>query len=113
MPSAPGSRWTFIIGTVLEAAGGRSKRKATKAVELSAKDGRKLTGYIVARDATGRDPPRTRHTAAETKLAPRRRGPRKRAIGSFMPAGLVDRASPEPDLRDLFRYLSELGESRR
>lgn len=94
----------FIIGAVLEPQ--REIKESYEAVELSAKDGRKLTGYIVARDATGvtlREPA----TGAETKLAPADVAGEKQ-IGSFMPAGLVD-ALPRADLRDLFRYLSELG----
>ena len=94
----------FIIGAVLEPQ--REIKESYEAVELSAKDGRKLTGYIVARDATGvtlREPA----TGAETKLAPADVAAEKQ-IGSFMPAGLVD-ALPRADLRDLFRYLSELG----
>ena len=97
----------FIIGAVLEPQ--REIKESYEAVELSAKDGRKLTGYIVARDATGvtlREPA----TGAETKLAPADVAAEK-AIGSFMPAGLVD-ALPRADLRDLFRYLSELGKPR-
>jgi len=94
----------FIIGTVLEPQ--REIKESYEAVELSLQDGRKLTGYIVARDASGvtlREPA----TGAETKLAPADVAA-ERAIGSFMPAGLVD-ALPRADLRDLFRYLSSWG----
>jgi len=94
----------FIIGATLEPQ--REIKESYEAAELTAKDGRKLAGYIVARDATGvtlRDP----GTGAETKLAPADVAGEKQ-LGSFMPAGLVDALS-RADLRDLFRYLSELG----
>ena len=60
----------------------------------------------VARDpqqTTLRDPA----TGTETKFASGDIAEQKQ-LGSFMPAGLVD-GLPRNDLRDLFRYLSELG----
>ena len=94
----------FIIGTVLEPQ--REIKESYEAMQITAKDGRTALGYIVARDAAGttlRDP----STGAETKFAAADIAETK-AIGSFMPAGLVD-ALPRADLRDLFRYLTELG----
>jgi putative heme-binding domain-containing protein len=94
----------FIIGAVLEPQ--REIKESYEAMEVTAKDGRVVLGYLVARDAeslTIRDPAtlaETRFTIAEVE--------KQRTTGSFMPAGLVDQLSRE-ELRDLFRYLSELG----
>jgi len=71
----------------------REIKESYEAVELSLQDGRKLTGYIVARDASGvtlREPA----TGAETKLAPADVAA-ERAIGSFMPPASWTR-SPAP-----------------
>jgi putative heme-binding domain-containing protein len=94
----------FIIGAVLEPQ--REIKESYEAMEITAKDGRIMLGYLVARDAeslTVRDPT----TLAETRFT-KGEVAKQRAIGSFMPAGLVDQLSRE-ELRDLFRYLSELG----
>jgi putative heme-binding domain-containing protein len=94
----------FIIGATLEPQ--REIKESYEALQLTAKDGRTALGYIAARDpehTTIRDPA----SGAETKFA---NGDIKeqKQLGSFMPAALVDNLSRE-DLRDLFRYLSELG----
>jgi putative heme-binding domain-containing protein len=94
----------FIIGAVLEPQ--REIKESYEAVQITAKDGRSALGYIVARNSAGatiREP----FTGAETHFATADIGAEKQ-IGSLMPAGLVD-ALPREDLRDLFRYLSELG----
>ena len=97
----------FIIGTVLEPQ--REIKESYEAMEVTGKDGKVAIGYIVARDAKGttvRDP----GTGAETQFAAADSASTK-MIGSLMPAGLVD-PLPRADLRDLFRYLSELGKSK-
>ena len=84
----------------------REIKESYEAMQLTAKDGRTALGYIVARNAEGttiREPA----TGAETKFAAAEIAETK-PLGSFMPAGLTD-ALPRADLRDLFRYLSELG----
>ncbi|MDB6150460.1 MAG: Membrane-bound dehydrogenase domain protein, partial [Chthoniobacter sp.] len=94
----------FIIGATLEPQ--REIKESYEAMQLTAKDGRTAIGYIAARDPTGttiREPA----TGAETKFAASDIAEQKQ-LGSFMPAGLVDNL-PRADLRDLFRYLSELG----
>ena len=76
-------------------------------MQITAKDGRIAIGYIAARDAERHHLARSRHRRRDEV---RRRRDRRAESPSarFMPAGLVDRLSRE-DLRDLFRYLSELG----
>jgi putative heme-binding domain-containing protein len=94
----------FIIGATLEPQ--REIKESFEAVEVTAKDGRVLMGYIVGRDAqhlTVREPA----TETETRL-PVAEIAGQRSIGSFMPAGLVDNLS-RAELRDLFRYLADLG----
>jgi putative heme-binding domain-containing protein len=94
----------FIIGAVLEPQ--REIKESYEAIQITAKDGRSALGYIVARNSAGatiRDP----FSGAETHFAAADIAAEKQ-IGSLMPAGLVD-ALPRDDLRDLFRYLSELG----
>jgi putative heme-binding domain-containing protein len=97
----------FIIGATLEPQ--REIKDSYEALQMTAKDGRVAIGYIAQRTAEGttlRDPA----TGAETRFAAAEIAELK-PLGSFMPAGLVDRLSRE-DLRDLFRYLSELGKPR-
>jgi putative membrane-bound dehydrogenase-like protein len=97
----------FIIGATLEPQ--REIKESYEALQLTAKDGRTALGYLAARDpqhTTLRDPA----TGAETKFANADIQEQKQ-LGSFMPAGLVDNL-PREDLRDLFRYLSELGKPR-
>jgi putative heme-binding domain-containing protein len=94
----------FIIGATLEPQ--REIKESYEALQLTAKDGRTALGYVAARDpqqTTLRDPA----TGTETKFATGDIKEQKQ-LGSFMPAALVDNLSRE-DLRDLFRYLSELG----
>ena len=94
----------FIIGATLEPQ--REIKESYEATQITAKDGRTALGYIVARDpqqTTLRDPA----TGTETKFATTDIKEQKQ-LGSFMPAALVDNLKRE-DLRDLFRYLSELG----
>jgi putative heme-binding domain-containing protein len=97
----------FIIGATLEPQ--REIKESYEAMQMTAKDGRVAIGYIAQRTAEGttlRDPA----SGAETRFAAAEIAEFK-PIGSLMPAGLVDRLSRE-DLRDLFRYLSELGKPR-
>ena len=94
----------FIIGATLEPQ--REIKESYEATQITAKDGRTALGYLVARDpqqTTLRDPA----TGTETKFANADIKEQKQ-LGSFMPAGLTDSLKRE-DLRDLFRYLSELG----
>ncbi len=94
----------FIIGATLEPQ--REIKESYEALQITAKDGRTALGYIAARDpqqTTLRDPA----SGAETKFAASEIAEQKQ-LGSFMPAGLLD-TLPREDLRDLFRYLSELG----
>ena len=94
----------FIIGATLEPQ--REIKESYEALQLTAKDGRTALGYLAARDpqqTTIRDPA----TGTETKFATGDIAESK-MLGSFMPAALVDNLTRE-DLRDLFRYLSELG----
>ena len=96
----------FIIGAVLEPQ--REIKESYEAIQMTSKDGRFALGYIVARNAAGatiRDP----FSGAETHFDTAEIAVEKQ-IGSLMPAGLVDALSHE-DLRDLFRYLSELGKT--
>ena len=97
----------FIIGATLEPQ--REIKESYEAMQLTAKDGRVVLGYIVQRDATAttlREPA----TGAETRV-PAAEIAEVKPIGSFMPAGLVDNLSRE-DLRDLFAYLAQLGKPR-
>lgn len=97
----------FIIGATLEPQ--REIKESYEAMQMTAKDGRVATGYIAQRTAEGTTL-RDAATGAETRFAAAEIA-EFRPIGSLMPAGLVDRLSRE-DLRDLFRYLSELGKPR-
>ncbi|MHA3769916.1 PVC-type heme-binding CxxCH protein [Verrucomicrobiota bacterium sgz303538] len=97
----------FIIGAVLEPQ--REIKESYEAIELTMKDGQTLQGYLQREDGNElviRDVAQNR----ETRLA-RAQISQRRNAGSLMPAGLVDQLSRE-DLRDLFRYLSELGKPR-
>ena len=95
----------FIIGAVLEPQ--REIKESYEAIQITAKDGRTALGYIVARNAAGASRSAIPSPAPKTTSMPADIAEEKQ-IGSLMPAGLVDALSRE-DLRDLFRYLSELG----
>lgn len=94
----------FIIGAVLEPQ--REIKESFEAVEFTLKDGRVLQAYLQREegdDIVIRD-------LGQNKETHLRRGEieKRRNVGTVMPAGLVDRLSRE-ELRDLFRYLSQLG----
>ena len=86
----------------------REVKEGFETFAFAMKDGRMIVGTIVAgtterftvRDAGGSEHALTAEQVAERKM-----------IGSLMPAGFVDQL-PRKDLRDLFRFLSELGKAR-
>lgn len=97
----------FIIGAVL--APQKEIKESFEAIEVNTKDGHVYTGYrsggsdseVVIRDvATG-----TQTRVSKDKIAS------QKMTGSLMPAGLVDKLTRE-ELRDLFKYLSELGKAK-
>jgi putative heme-binding domain-containing protein len=93
----------FIIGTVIEPQ--REVKEGFETVRVTTKKGEEVIGIIVASNDSElvlRDPIGQEHTVAQAEVA------KREMIGSLMPAGLTDNLSAE-DLRDLFRYLSELG----
>jgi putative heme-binding domain-containing protein len=96
----------FIIGAVLEPQ--REIKESFETYTFTLKDGRVLTGNIVAGTAerlTLRDPAGAEHAVSGSDVK------EKKMIGSLMPAGLIDRLSRE-DLRDLFAYLASLGKAK-
>jgi len=93
----------FIIGAVLEPQ--REIKESFETYTFALKDGRILTGNIVAGTAERlslRDSAGVEHVVNGADVKERK------MIGSLMPAGLVDRLSRE-DLRDMFAYLAALG----
>jgi putative heme-binding domain-containing protein len=96
----------FIIGAVLEPQ--REIKESFETYNFTLKDGRMLTGNIVAGTAerfTLRDPAGAEHSVRGSDVK------EKKMFGSLMPAGLVDRLSRE-ELRDLFAYLGSLGKTK-
>jgi putative heme-binding domain-containing protein len=96
----------FIIGAVLEPQ--REIKESFETYAFTLKDGRVLTGNIVAGTVerlTLRDPAGAEHAVNGSDVK------EKKMIGSLMPAGLIDRLSRE-DLRDLFAYLASLGKAK-
>jgi len=97
----------FIIGAVLDPQ--REVKEGFEALEIATKDGATYTGYFVA----GTEAERTLRDLAsgkEVRLKPEQIA-KKTTRGSLMPAALTDSLTRE-ELRDLFRYLSELGKPR-
>jgi putative heme-binding domain-containing protein len=96
----------FIIGAVLEP--NKEVKESYEAIEVTTKDGDLHTGYrlradareLVMRDVTLNKEVRLRRDQIAEQ----------RDRGSLMPAGLVDHLT-RAELRDLFRFLSELGKS--
>jgi putative heme-binding domain-containing protein len=96
----------FIIGAVLEPQ--REIKESFETYSFALKDGRTLTGNIIAGNAarlTLRDPAGVEHAISGGDVK------EKKMIGSMMPAGLVDRLTRD-ELRDLFAYLGGLGKAR-
>jgi len=94
----------FIIGAVLEP--NREVKESYEAIEVTTRDGDVHTGYRIRTDARELV---LRDVAINQEVRLRRdqiAGQRDR--GSIMPSGLVDQLTRQ-ELRDLFRYLSELG----
>ncbi|MEY2407705.1 MAG: hypothetical protein QOF48_375, partial [Verrucomicrobiota bacterium] len=97
----------FIIGAVLEP--NREVKENYEAIEITMKDGAVHTGYrvrdtpmeLALRDVALNDVVRLRRDQIQSEIQ----------RGSVMPAGLVDHLT-RAELRDLFRFLSELGKSR-
>jgi putative heme-binding domain-containing protein len=97
----------FIIGAVLEPQ--REIKEGFEAREIKLKDGSLRTGF---RRAAERDEVALFDAATQREAKwPRAEVVEDKPTGSLMPAGLVDRLSRE-ELRDLFRYLSELGKAK-
>jgi len=97
----------FIIGSVLEP--NKEVKESFEAIEITTKDGETYQGYrirsdkteLVLRDVTLNKEVRLRRDQIADQ----------QNRGSVMPAGLVDHLTRE-ELRDLFRYLSELGKAK-
>ena len=96
----------FIIGAVLEP--NREVKESYEAIEVTTKDGETHQGYrlrVDNRELLLRD------VALNKEVRLRRdQIADQRDCGSLMPPGLVDHLTRQ-ELRDLFRYLSELGKS--
>ena len=97
----------FIIGAVLEPQ--REVKEGFEAREVKLKNGNVITGF---RRAAENSEVALFDAASQREVKwPRSEVVEDRPAGSLMPAGLVDRLSRE-DLRDLFRYLGELGKAK-
>lgn len=97
----------FIIGAVLDPQ--REIKEGFEARELKLKNGSTAVGF---RRAAESGEVALFDAAAQRELKwPRGEVMEDRPAGSLMPAGLVDRLSRE-ELRDLFRYLGELGKAK-
>jgi putative heme-binding domain-containing protein len=94
----------FIIGAVLEP--NREVKENYESIEVTMKDGETYTGYrvrsdgaeLAMRDVTRNQVVRLRRDQIASQVE----------RGSLMPSGLVNHLT-RAELRDLFRYLSELG----
>jgi putative heme-binding domain-containing protein len=98
----------FIIGAVLEP--NREVKESYEAIEVTTKDGETYQGYRLRadnRELVMRDVALNR----EVRLR-RDQIVEQRDRGSLMPPGLVDHLTRQ-ELRDLFRYLAELGKPQR
>ncbi len=94
----------FIIGAVLEP--NKEVKESYEAIEVTTKDGDVHTGYRLRADAKELV---LRDVALNKEVRLRRdQIAEQRDRGSLMPPGLVDHLT-RAELRDLFRYLSELG----
>jgi putative heme-binding domain-containing protein len=97
----------FIIGAVLEPS--REVKESYEAIEVTTRDGETYQGYRVRSD----DRELVLRDAALNQEVRLRRDQiaEQRDRGSLMPPGLVDHLTRQ-ELRDLFRYLAELGKPR-
>ena len=94
----------FIVGAILTP--NKEIKEGYLAHEIATKDGEVLEGYKVredAREITLRDVLQNQEIRVRIENISR-----QRVIGSLMPPGLVDHLT-RSELRDLLRYLSELG----
>lgn len=97
----------FIIGAVLEP--NREVKESYEAIEVTTKDGETHQGFRVRSDNLELV---MRDVALNRELRLRKdQIAEQRDRGSLMPTGLVDPLTRE-ELRDLFRFLSELGKAR-
>ena len=98
----------FIIGAVLEP--NKEVKENYEAVEITTADGEMHTGYRLP--AAGASEFALRDTTLNRVLRWRRDDVKEiKTRGSVMPPGLVNHLT-RAELRDLFRYLSELGRTR-
>jgi putative heme-binding domain-containing protein len=97
----------FIIGAVLEP--NREVKENYESIEVTMKDGESYTGYRVRSD----DTELAMRDVARNQIVRLRRDQiaSQAERGSLMPSGLVDHLT-RVELRDLFRYLSELGKAK-
>ena len=94
----------FIIGAVLEP--DREVKESYEAIEVTTKDGETYQGYRVRADNRELV---LRDVALNKEVRLRRdQIAEQRDRGSLMPPGLVDHLT-RGELRDLFRFLTELG----
>jgi putative heme-binding domain-containing protein len=94
----------FIIGAVLEP--NREVKESYEAIEVTTKDGETYQGYRLRADTRELV---LRDVALNKEVRLRRdQITEQRDRGSLMPPGLVDHLTRQ-ELRDFFRYLSELG----
>ncbi len=94
----------FIIGTVIEP--NREVKESYEAIEVTTKDGETYQGYRVRADNRELV---LRDVALNKEVRLRRdQIAEQHDRGSLMPPGLVDHLTRQ-ELRDLFRFLSELG----
>ena len=99
-----GQPMDFIIGAILQP--NKEVKEGYEAIEISTKDGETYQGYLLRKDKNElalRDVMQNR----EIRIHPDNIQ-EQRNRGSVMPAGLVDHLT-RTELRDLIRYLSELG----
>jgi putative heme-binding domain-containing protein len=94
----------FIIGAVLEP--NKEVKESFEAIEVTTKDGDTYQGYRVRAD---KNELVLREVTLNKEIRLRRdQIADQRERGSVMPTGLMDNLTRD-ELRDLFRYLSELG----
>jgi len=94
----------FILGAVLEPQ--REVKEGYLAVAIAKKDGEEIQGYPLRE--TGAELVLRETLFNQTVAIPKSEIQKRRAIGSLMPAGLVDQLT-RAELVDLAKYLSELG----
>jgi putative heme-binding domain-containing protein len=94
----------FIIGAILQP--NKEVKEGYEAIEVSTKDGETYHGYLLRKEKNElalRDVLQNREVRLRITNIQEQRN-----LGSLMPAGLVDHLT-RIELRDLIRYLTELG----